>query len=66
MLSFTDILVPCMPLAAAVLAVMKDTFKKEEPGGKKKLTRFGVAALILAGSGFAFIHFTYTDTRPCM
>lgn len=25
MLSFTDILVPCMPLAAAVLAVMKDT-----------------------------------------
>lgn len=52
MLSFTDIVVLCMPLAAAVLAVMKDTFKKEEPGGKKKLTPFGVAALILAAIGF--------------
>ena len=59
MLSFTDIVILCMPLAAAILAVMKETFTAEKPGaskeekpGRKKLTPLGVAALFLAAIGF--------------
>jgi hypothetical protein len=59
MLSFTDIVVVCLPLAAAILAVMKDSFTQEKPGDskqekppKKKITPLGVAALFLALIGF--------------
>jgi len=63
MLSFTDILVLCMPLAAAILALMKDTFKEEKPGAKKKITPFGVTALFLAVIGFVLSGYSTYQTK---
>lgn len=64
MLSFPDIIILCVPLAAAILAVMKDTVKEEKPGAKKKITPFGVTALFLAAIGFCLAWYsTYEKKR---
>lgn len=63
MLSFTEMVILCMPLAAAVLAVMKDTFKQEKPGARKKITPFGVTALFLAAIGFALSFYSTHETK---
>jgi len=52
-----------MPLAAAIVAVMKDTFKQEKPGGRKKITPFGVTALFLAAIGFGLSWYSTNERK---
>ena len=63
MLSFTDIFILCLPLAAAILAVLKDTFKVEKPGARKKITPIAVAALFLAAIGFGLSLYSTYETK---